>query len=1280
MKNAILSTFICCLLLFSAKAQNSNITITTGTTSNGSWSPALGTPNTTYTFTPNANNATINVNDIALILKNYYSYAVINTSCASCTQVGQVDLTSSLTTYINIGWSYNRSLTLNAAGDVNIAAGITLGYPTATTTDYAYLSFYVNTAGNITVSAPINTKAADYNNTYYPSGGGAVSLISTAGYVKVSSPITTSGSLAVSYPNYGGVAGAITINGATGVSVSAALTAVGRTGNSGDISINDGNVLVSSSGTNDGVSGVVIGRNFTKSGAGVLKLSGTNSYIGTTTIAGGTLQLGSGNSIPDLSDVTLSSALSVLDMNGNSETINSLASSFSTSLVSSSGSGSYSLTMGTGVIGPATTGVIFNGLLQDNIGSGTGSIGVVVNLNDPSYVATLGGANTYSGLTSIVRGGLQITHSSGLGKHASNGGLGTLVSSSGFLYLQNGISVGDESLILNGPSSVGSLINNGGTNVWGGSITLASASAISNVSGILTLNPASGVAVSGSNVSLSISGGTSTTISGSVSLGNGGFNVTGGLTKLMTANSYSGATSVNAGILTIQDGMALSSSLVTVSSGASLQLQGGISVGNVLSLNGSASGGTLRSISGDNVYTGNITLASSAVRINTDANTFIISGNISAGLIPLYFGSSASSGTQTTTVSGVISGTGGLLTWGNIPTRVPLATSLVKDGAYLNLVLSATNSYTGATVLGSAVNPNGGSGGGVLVLGASEVITNTSHVVFNGGSLNTAGNTETIGQLSLLQDGGSLQVLGSVHQLSFSGIGTFDYKTLTINGWQGIAGSSGTAGNVYVGSSLVFTRLQLDQLKFAYASGIYSSKQLSSGELVPDVNTVTARSNIRITTGAVSNGTWSPALGTPNTTYTFTPNANNATINVNDIALILKDYYSYAVINTSCASCTQVGQVDLTSSLTTYINIGWSYNRSLTVNAGGDVNISAGITLGYPTATSTDYDYLYFYVNTAGNITVSAPINTKAADYNNNMVYPSGGGAVSLISTAGYVKVSSPITTSGSLAVSYPNYGGVAGAITINGATGVSVSAPLTAVGRTGNSGDISINDGNVLVSSSGTNDGVSGVVIGRNFTKSGAGVLKLSGTSSYVGTTTIAGGTLQLGSGSVIPDGSAVYFTGGNLDDGGFSETMGALYLSNNATITLGNAAHALAFTSAGVFGGTAVLTFQVNEGVEPDYAVNTFGNITNTSTDFVSLFGKKQNVAMGGMTAFGAVIYSQLGSAAAPIQVYIKSALSIAQKAQLQFYKQSNATYYSVSQKPIAGTNGEIVTNTPK
>ena len=45
----------------------------------------------------------------------------------------------------------------------------------------------------------------------------------------------------------------------------------------------------------------------------------------------------------------------------------------------------------------------------------------------------------------------------------------------------------------------------------------------------------------------------------------------------------------------------LGTSAVSVANGATLQLQGGLSVGNGLTLNGAGSGGSLRSISGDNI-------------------------------------------------------------------------------------------------------------------------------------------------------------------------------------------------------------------------------------------------------------------------------------------------------------------------------------------------------------------------------------------------------------------------------------------------------------------------------------------------------------------------------------------------------------------------------------------------------------------------------------------------------------------------------------------------------
>ena len=98
-----------------------------------------------------------------------------------------------------------------------------------------------------------------------------------------------------------------------------------------------------------------------------MKISGTNAWNTATIIAGGTLQLGSGSNIPDASDVSLTSSGSVLDMNGYSETVNTLASTFTSSVVSSSGTGNYTLTIGSSTLGPATNSTVFNGILQDNI-------------------------------------------------------------------------------------------------------------------------------------------------------------------------------------------------------------------------------------------------------------------------------------------------------------------------------------------------------------------------------------------------------------------------------------------------------------------------------------------------------------------------------------------------------------------------------------------------------------------------------------------------------------------------------------------------------------------------------------------------------------------------------------------------------------------------------------------------------------------------------------------------------------------------------------------------
>ena len=149
-------------------------------------------------------------------------------------------------------------------------------------------------------------------------------------------------------------------------------------------------MVTSGGGENDGVSGVITGSTFTKSGAGVLKLSGANAWTGTTTISGGVLQLGSGSNIPDGSAVTMSASGTGIDLNGYSETIGSLTSSSGYGKVTSSSSGSVLLTTG-GNNGTTT----YTGLIED----GSGEVGLK-KLGTGQFILSTTG-NTYSGLTLV---------------------------------------------------------------------------------------------------------------------------------------------------------------------------------------------------------------------------------------------------------------------------------------------------------------------------------------------------------------------------------------------------------------------------------------------------------------------------------------------------------------------------------------------------------------------------------------------------------------------------------------------------------------------------------------------------------------------------------------------------------------------------------------------------------------------------------------------------------------------------------------------------------------
>jgi autotransporter-associated beta strand protein len=1245
-------------------AQNSNITISNNATSGGSWNTLTAG---TYTFVPSANNATVNVADIYSYLYNNTSHVTINTACANCTQAGQVDINYAVTGDVSV--NYPRTFTINANGDINVNQSISLACSTNSFINESSHSISLNsTTGGINILALVTTQriTGNVNSTLAANGktSGSITLSAPLGtiYSSAAGVLRSDGMKNGTNSNYDTRAGAISIT-AKGVRLLGAVSAVTRstpTSYSGIITVSTSEVSVTSGGgVNDGISGLISGRNFTKNGVGSLNISSStaNDWVGTTIISEGILQLGIATSIPNNSAVTLSSSGAVLDVNGYSETIGSLASASGQGVVRNTSS--ISAVLSTGNNG---TNTVYTGLIEDGVGVlGLTKLGV-----GKFTLSTTG--NTYSGITTVSNGILEIKHSASLGSVVG----GTSVSNGATLYVNNSISVGNESLTLNGAGDAGSLRSTSGTNVWGGLITLSTASTIYVDGGSsLTLTPLSGVAISSSNLGLTMNGGGSSTISGSVNLGTGGLVISNGLVTLMTSNSSSGSTTVNSGILNIRNNESLGTGSVSVLDGATLQLQGGISVANQLTLYGTGNGvGSLRSMSGDNIYNGNITLSTNTVRINTDANSLTISGNIAGGVIPLYMG-----GSGNTVLNGILSGSGGNLTWGTSPMEVTANTSIVKDGDG-TVTLVGVNTYSGCTVLNV----------GMLQLGANNAISNSSSVIFDGGSLSTMGYSDNVGTLSLLDEGSTLTLGNGAHTLSFSGLGTMDYKTLTVTGWLGTSGATGSAGVLKLGSSASLLRSYLDQIRFNYNSGTYNTVQLSNGELVPGNTGLTGFANVRITNGTTTNGSWNTLTAG---TYTFVPSANNATVNVADIYAYLYSNTSHVTINTVLASGTQAGQVDINYAVTGDVSV--NYPRTFTINANGDINVNQSISLACSTNSFINESSHSISLNsTTGGINILALVTTQRITGNVNSTLAANGktsGSITLSAPLGtiYSSAAGVLRSDGMKNGTNSNYDTRAGAISIT-AKGVRLLGAVSAVTRstpTSYSGNITVSTSEVSVTSGGgVNDGISGLISGKNFTKSGVGSLNISSTTAndWVGTTTISEGTLQLGTATTIPSASAIYLNGGDLNDAGLNATFASLNLSNNSSITTGSTTHTLTFNTPGTFATGKILTIKGWTGSGETTALSKNGAVAMNSNDFITATGALQNVVLGGLNKYGKVLYGLSGTVTnTSSQIFIKgTALTSAQLSQIQFLNSATNGYYTTVQK--ASPSFEIVPGVSK
>lgn len=625
--------------------------------------------------------------------------------------------------------------------------------------------------------------------------------------------------------------------------------------------------------------------------------------------------------------------------------------------------------------------------------SGTGSVTMRADADNSGVgavalnagIVTAGGAVTLSGAT---------MSSNAAGTINSAGGAVSLSTSTGPSTLSGVISGAGTSINKNGAGTVnltGANTYTGATNINAG--TLFDSASIPNTSAVnvaagatLDLNNQSeivGSIAGAGNIIMGTgnltSGGNnlSTTFSGVISGTGGNFNKAGtGALTLSGNNTYTGLTMVQTGTIVAASNNALGTSAAgtSVATGATLALQGGISIGaEALSINGAGVGvnGALRNLSGNNSYAGTVTLAGNA-EIQSDA-----------GALTLSAANSVTGATRTLTVDGA----GNTTINGTITTTTG---GLIKNNTGV-LTLSGANTYTGATTINA----------GTLRYGANNAIATGGVTVNNSGIYDLNGFSDTIGALA-------------VNSGATGGTVTTGAGTLTLGGNVTSTGGAGNAlisGNLNLGvaARTVTATNAADGLTIsAVVSGGVGLTKTGNGAVTLDgANTYTGATAVNAGTLVAAH---TNALGG---TATGTTVAAGATLNINNVPLANEAITingtgvggagaltgtSAAVVGGSVttASNSSIGTTSVASSLslngvvTAANNLGIvgtgdvtatnASNNLTTVNINGAKNVSLrdvnAITLGNGVSSLTGN----LTVRAGGNVTVANNIATTGGD------------------------------------------------------------------------------------------------------------------------------------------------------------------------------------------------------------------------------------------------------------------------------------------------------------
>jgi len=885
---------------------------------------------------------------------------------------------------------------------------------------------------------------------------------------------------------------------------------------SSNIALSLGTILEYASSANQNLGGIISGvGSLQKNGAGNLTLTNSNTYLGSTNVITGVLQL----------EGTLAGNGS-LNISGGTFNLNRAVTT------------TQGIDISAGIGGTASS----TSLLA-NIGAGT------LVLNAPTF---------HSGTTKATTGGITLSHKLALQNSAlDTAGAGTVTLSGGVTTPTFGGFTGSANL-----SSY--LVNYG------------------NVTA-LTLNPQTGLSYTYTGVIANGAAGMSLTKNGT------------GTQILQNANTYSGATTINAGTLTLSgtSGALANTSGITINSGASLTLTNAVGESAVNRLNDSAGisvngGGNITWInpSGDSTADWSETLA--AITVNSGQLNVISTNAVNAVKTQVLTLGSGSLGHTSATDRSVFTFSGtslGSSTTNNIVITGQANTAanqIIGSWATFGTAANAQSDYATYNITGGAANTRGIQAAGIAGSAqtawttAADAYTNSlaAQTLTGTRTINALRNTGTTATLTLAS-GFNLETYGVLN-----GAGTL----FTIApGTGGVLTTPTGGGNLYLttgSNAIAVSSIVTDN------SGAVTLVKSGTGGTLTMSNNNTFTGGIVLNSGTLLlSATQSFTGGVTINSGNLGDNSTNLTpggLNGNAIAV-----NGNAFIGSQNTVTAYTGNVTINNGamLTLANNNGSSTWSGQFTGTGGIVVGQLGLGSNTINLTNTSNSF-------TGGIDYTNSINGTAAVSVNSF-------SDSLSAGAGNIRFG---LSGGSIHRFELGSGAITG-LTLNNRHFDIAGTANTAIQINNQSGQTFTINSDLLASGSGIRTlSLGGAGLGlSNFagkisngnlaalglTKADSGSWVISGVNTYSGNTTISAGTLTIGGSGVLGGGSytgnisiastslgnLTYNSSANQTFSGVISGAGALNKSNSGTLILDNASNSLSGVTT-VTGGTLLAT----------------------------------------------------------------------------------------------------------